>query len=57
MDEVAQAPSGPATWFMPGVGVDANSGSFITSEPSGVKLRHRKENDNQKPGSILLQQW
>jgi hypothetical protein len=42
MDEVTQAPSGPATWFMPGAGVDANSGSFITSETSGVKLRHRK---------------
>jgi len=27
---------------MPGVGIDANSGSFITSETSGVKLRHRK---------------
>jgi hypothetical protein len=42
MDEVPNAPSGPATWFMPGAGVDANSGSFITSETSGVKLRHRK---------------
>ena len=42
MDEVTQAPSGPATWFMPGAGVDSNSGSFITSETSGVKLRHRK---------------
>ena len=40
--EVAQAPSGPATWFMPAAGVDANSGSFITSETSGLKLRHRK---------------
>jgi hypothetical protein len=37
-----QAPSGPATWFMPGTGIDANSGSFITTETSGVKLRHRK---------------
>ncbi len=36
------APSGPATWYMPGAGVDSNSGSFITSETSGVKLRHRK---------------
>jgi len=27
---------------MPGTGVDANSGSFITSETSAVKLRHRK---------------
>jgi hypothetical protein len=42
MDEVPNAPSGPATWFMPGAGVDSNSGSFITSETSGVKLRHRK---------------
>jgi hypothetical protein len=42
MDEVPNAPSGPATWYMPGAGVDANSGSFITSETSGVKLRHRK---------------
>jgi hypothetical protein len=25
MDEVPNAPSGPATWFMPGAGVDANS--------------------------------
>jgi hypothetical protein len=29
-------------WFMSGAGVDSNSGSFITSETSGVKLRHRK---------------
>jgi KAP family P-loop domain len=42
MDEVPNAPSGPATWYMPGAGVDSNSGSFITSETSGVKLRHRK---------------
>jgi len=35
-------PSGPATWFMLRAGVDANSGSFITRETSGVKLRHRK---------------
>jgi hypothetical protein len=42
MDEVPNAPSGPATWFMPSAGVDADSGSFITSETSGVKLRHRK---------------
>ena len=41
MDEVPNAPSGPATWYMPGAGVDSNSGSFITSE-TGVKLRHRK---------------
>jgi hypothetical protein len=27
---------------MPGAVIDANSGSFITSETSGVKLRHRK---------------
>jgi hypothetical protein len=27
---------------MPGAGIDANPGSFITSETSGVKLRHRK---------------
>ena len=48
MDAVLQAPSGPATWFMPGAGVDANSGSFITSEEG---------NDGQEPGSILLQRW
>jgi hypothetical protein len=42
MDETPIAPSGPATWYMPGAGVDSNSGSFITSETSGVKLRHRK---------------
>jgi hypothetical protein len=41
MDEVPSAPSDPATW-LPGAGVDANSGSFITSETSGVMLRHRK---------------
>jgi len=28
---------------MPGAGIDSNSGSFKTSEPLGVKLRHRKE--------------
>ena len=27
---------------MPGAGIDADSGSFITNETSGVKLRHRK---------------
>jgi hypothetical protein len=42
MDEVPNAPGGPATWYMPGAGVDSNSGSFITNETSGVKLRRRK---------------
>ncbi len=41
MDEVPNAPSGPATWYMPGAGVDSNSGSFITSE-TRCQLRHRK---------------
>jgi hypothetical protein len=43
LEVILYAPSGPATWSMPGAGVDANSGSFITSETSGVKLRHRKD--------------
>jgi hypothetical protein len=51
--EVPNAPNGPATWFMPGAGIDANSGSFITSETSGAKLG----NDGQEPGGIFLQQW
>jgi hypothetical protein len=33
---------GRFVYGMPGAGIDSNSGSFITSEPLGVKLRHRK---------------
>ena len=30
------------TYYAPGAGVDLNSGSYITSETTGVKMRHRK---------------
>src|SRR5215831_4746100 len=43
-NEYSRHLSGPATWFMSGAGIDANSSfiTFITSETSGVKLRYRK---------------
>jgi hypothetical protein len=55
MDETPTTPSGPATWYtLPGAGIDANSGSFITSETTGVKLRHRKAMTVKNPAAYFF---